>query len=201
MDRTTATNYVLNSAGKRVFRDRNLAAGLPGTQITAADLIAWQEEILAVIEGAGLTPDATNLAQMLAALRVLFAAKAGSASQAFAVANGTSGNNALAAQQFTFSAGGAGWAKIPMNGGLNFIIQWGGTTFVCPGAGITTTAFTLPMTYPTSHMFSLANYSGTSPPGSVNSVAASASSLSQITLSMYAPGTSSYGLTYLSMGY
>ena len=71
MDRTTATNYVLNSAGKRVFRDRNLAAGLPGTQLVAADLIAHQEEILAVIEGAGLTPDPANLAQLLAAILLL----------------------------------------------------------------------------------------------------------------------------------
>ena len=100
----------------------------------------------------------------------------------------------------TFSSGGAGWAKIPMIGLQNLIIQWGGGTFVCASAGVTTTAFTLLMAYPTSHMFALANYSGTSPPAA-GSVAASPSSASQITVSMYSPGATSYGFTYLSIGY
>ena len=151
----------------------------PGTILEQDWANAVQEEQIAILTAAGITPSKTNRAQVLAALQALFTGK----------------------QQFTFSTGGAGWTKIPMSGGFNFIIQWGGTTFSCPGAGITTTAFTLPMTYPNSHMFALANYSGTSPPGSTNSVAASPSSVSQITLSMYAPGTSSYGLTYFSMGY
>ncbi|WP_051014755.1 glycine-rich domain-containing protein [Teichococcus cervicalis] len=70
MDRTSAPNNVLVS-GRRMYRDRNWAAGEEGTSLMAADRNAVQEEILAVIEAAGLTPSASNLAQLLAALRLM----------------------------------------------------------------------------------------------------------------------------------
>lgn len=70
MDRTTALNYLL-SAGKRVFQNRNIAAGLHGTSHDAVDRTAVQEELMGVIEGLGLTPDPNSLAQLLQASRRL----------------------------------------------------------------------------------------------------------------------------------
>ncbi len=72
MDRTTAANYTTDGAGHRVFQDRNLSTGTPGTTQSAADHTAYQEEILGPIEAAGITPDAGNNKQLLAALQALF---------------------------------------------------------------------------------------------------------------------------------
>lgn len=68
MDRINGANTVDIGGGRRGFRDRNLLAGLSGTQVTAAHMNAVQEELLAVIEGAGLTPDEANLTQLRAAI-------------------------------------------------------------------------------------------------------------------------------------
>lgn len=72
MDRTQAAGYVDIGGGKRGYRNRNAVGGIAGTVIDAADRNATQEELLAIIEAAGLTPSSTNLAQVLAACRKLF---------------------------------------------------------------------------------------------------------------------------------
>jgi len=72
MDRTAAPNYVDIGGGKRGYRDRNRVAGIPGTNLTAEDRNAVQEELLAVIEAAGLIPNAALRDQVLTALRALF---------------------------------------------------------------------------------------------------------------------------------
>jgi hypothetical protein len=74
MDRTSALNYIL-SLGKRLFRNRDLLAGIRGTSHDAADRNAVQEELMAIIEAAGLTPDANNWAQVLAGCRAMFGAR------------------------------------------------------------------------------------------------------------------------------
>ncbi len=97
MDRTTATNYV-TVAGKRVFVDRNLSTGVAGTTQTAADHTAWQEEIMAVIEDAGLVGDAGDNTQLLQAqrlkraLHVLVFTPAGSTLDGVAIAWANGGN-------------------------------------------------------------------------------------------------------------
>lgn len=58
MDRTIGEGYAIID-GKRQFVD-----GPPGTKITAQFLNALQEEIMAVIEGAGISPSADNLTQL-----------------------------------------------------------------------------------------------------------------------------------------
>lgn len=101
MDRITGTNAVDIGGGKLGFRDRNLAAGITGTAIIARWLNGVQEELLGVIEEAGLTPDDENNGQLLAGLQLLFG-----------------GGGTL---------GASGWQRLP--GGL--IVQWGtftGTT-------------------------------------------------------------------------
>ncbi|HQU16615.1 MAG TPA: hypothetical protein PLO69_11010 [Gammaproteobacteria bacterium] len=68
MDRTTASGYTM-IAGLRAFQNANPAAGISeGTAISATDTQAWQEEILGLIEGAGLAPSAANLKQAAQAL-------------------------------------------------------------------------------------------------------------------------------------
>lgn len=95
MDRINGANTVDIGSGRRGFRNRNLGAGLSGTQVDAAFMNALQEEVVGIIEAAGLTPDDGDWGQLLAALGSLYG-----------------GAGSLAAN---------GWWKMP--GGL--IIQWG----------------------------------------------------------------------------
>lgn len=67
MDRTTAAGYTIVN-GKRVYQDRDKPNGIVGTSLIALDRTAIQEEIMAVIEGAGLTPDASDLTQLFKAI-------------------------------------------------------------------------------------------------------------------------------------
>lgn len=69
MDRTDGQNYIDIGGGRRGFRDQNVDAGVPGTRVTAAFLNSLQEEILTVIENAGITPAAADWRQLDAAIR------------------------------------------------------------------------------------------------------------------------------------
>ncbi|MDO9501379.1 hypothetical protein [Falsiroseomonas sp.] len=84
MDRTSAANFIDIGGGRRGFRNRNLGTGVRGTTHDAADRNALQEEIMAVIEAAGLVPNSADWTQLLAALRNMF----GGGIQAFP-SNGT----------------------------------------------------------------------------------------------------------------
>lgn len=63
MDRTKGANNV-TVGGKRRFTD-----GPPGTTVNADFLNALQEEIMSCIEGAGITPDSNNWAQLKQAIQ------------------------------------------------------------------------------------------------------------------------------------
>lgn len=69
--------------------DGNPAGGVPATVPGAAWFNQIGEELRAVLTAAGITPDHTNLTQLLTALQALFAAKAGSVSQVFTSAGGS----------------------------------------------------------------------------------------------------------------
>jgi hypothetical protein len=71
MDRTSGANNIDIGGGRRGHRDRNTAAGLAGTRLTAAFLNGLQEEALALIEGMGLTPSDADLQQVWQAVRRL----------------------------------------------------------------------------------------------------------------------------------
>lgn len=73
MDRTEGSNFIDIGGGRRGFQDQNAEAGVPGTRVTASYLNAIQEEIMAVIENAGLTADKANWQQLDAAIRKLAA--------------------------------------------------------------------------------------------------------------------------------
>lgn len=67
MDRTTAAGYITVD-GKRVYQDRDRPNGIAGTSLIAADRTAVQEELINLITGAGLTPDADDLTQVFKAV-------------------------------------------------------------------------------------------------------------------------------------
>lgn len=133
MDRTSASNYADIGGGKRGFRDRNLGTGTRGTTHAAADRNALQEELLAVIEEGGLTPNAAVWTQLRDALRILY------------------GGGGVS----DFS----GYRHLP--GGL--IMQWGnfGGTTGALSAGVaeaSSIAVTFPITFPITcwHVFAIA---------------------------------------------
>lgn len=139
MDRITG-NTVDIGGGRRGFRNRNLALGLAGTVHNAEYHNPLQEELLALIEGAGLTPDAANWSQVLAGLRQMFAGglQIFTASGTFVVpagvtrvkarvwgAGGGGGGSSSTANSVAAAGGGGGFAL--------------GNYTVTPGASITVT--------------------------------------------------------------
>ncbi|WP_152555803.1 hypothetical protein [Ferriphaselus sp. R-1] len=52
-----------------LFVSEDAATNRPPTELVPADFNAWQEELMAIIEAAGIAPSALNFTQVLAALR------------------------------------------------------------------------------------------------------------------------------------
>jgi hypothetical protein len=78
---STATRVVDKfGAGKDGFTNGDAVAGLPSTDLEDVWFDAVQEEIANVVEGARLTLDPANRAQLLAAIQAMFAPVIGSAS-------------------------------------------------------------------------------------------------------------------------
>lgn len=71
MDRTSAANYIDIGGGRRGHRDRNTAAGLPGTRLSADFLNDIQEELLALVEGTGQTANTADQQQLWQGVRRL----------------------------------------------------------------------------------------------------------------------------------
>ncbi|MDL2401242.1 hypothetical protein [Rhizobium mayense] len=69
MERINGADWVDIGGGKHGFRDLDLAAGLPGTEVTAAFLNGVQEEILKVIESAGFAASGADLGQLARAIQ------------------------------------------------------------------------------------------------------------------------------------
>ncbi|ARF52795.1 hypothetical protein [Pantoea stewartii] len=57
------------------FTDGSGASAVESTLLPAAWFNTIQRELIAIVTAAGLTPDPTNDAQLLAALKILFTAK------------------------------------------------------------------------------------------------------------------------------
>ena len=57
------------------FTEGDPALGIPATTVTANHMNGVQEELIHILEEAGITPDGANLTQVLEALRALFARK------------------------------------------------------------------------------------------------------------------------------
>ena len=73
MQRIAGANTVLIAPGKNGFQDQNTAAGIAGTQVTAAFMTSVQEELCAIVEGTGGTLNAAVNNQVLGALIAMLA--------------------------------------------------------------------------------------------------------------------------------
>lgn len=112
MDRLIASNTVdaahadtAPASGTPGFAtDGNPATGVPASLWPAYQYNAFQEELIAVIEAAGLAPDKTSTTQVLAAIRALFAKINGDATQTFAVAPATASDQAVQLGQLSSGA-------------------------------------------------------------------------------------------------
>ncbi|MDZ7926153.1 MAG: DUF2793 domain-containing protein [Agrobacterium sp.] len=71
MDRINGADTIDIGGGRRGFRDENLIAGTPGTEVTALFLNMVQEEILRVITEAGIVPSDGDWTQFWQALQIL----------------------------------------------------------------------------------------------------------------------------------
>lgn len=68
MDRITGKNTVDIGQGRRGFKDQDAVAGIPGTVVLAKWLNGLQEELLKVIEDAGIAPNSEDWDQLSQAL-------------------------------------------------------------------------------------------------------------------------------------
>lgn len=71
MDRINGADTIDIGAGRRGFRSENLVAGVSGTEVTDLFLNSVQEEILKVVEQAGLVADGADWSQLWQALKIL----------------------------------------------------------------------------------------------------------------------------------
>lgn len=70
MDRTHAPGATIDNQ----YTEGNPSMGVPATTVSAVALNAFQEELVGIIEAAGITPNEADNTQVLAALTALFAA-------------------------------------------------------------------------------------------------------------------------------
>lgn len=201
---TTATEgqYIKVNATGDGYENVNVAQVL--TDINGAP---WtQSETL--ITAAGLTPDPTNTAQLLAAEQKLFAAINGSASEAFNVSGpsnpATYPSLALSADNFPSSLSANGWKKYPDPNSPSgyFIEQWGTGAITSTGTGVTGATFTLPIAYPTAPLFCAAGYGGNTPDGTLGAITGSLYSLTQAEVAIYtSAAATNVAIQFWSKGY
>lgn len=106
------------------------------------------------------------------------------------------------ALQFPSSLTANGWKKYPdPNSPTGYYIeQWGNAGIPSNGTGPDTTDVTLPIAYPTAHIWCIANWNGASPPAT-GGVAAAPVNLGSIRLTVNAPASASNGVAWYSKGY
>lgn len=72
MDRINSAGTILDANGHRIRQDQDLATGANGTELSAAYDNVLQESLIAgVIEAAGETPDASDIAQLMRCIQKL----------------------------------------------------------------------------------------------------------------------------------
>ncbi|MBL4731498.1 MAG: hypothetical protein JKY82_02715 [Rhizobiaceae bacterium] len=69
MDRINGADTTNIGGGNRGFKDENVVGGIIGTEVTAAHLNAMQEEVLKVVEAAGLVADGDDWTQLWQAIQ------------------------------------------------------------------------------------------------------------------------------------
>lgn len=128
MDRINGLHFIDIGGGKRGFRDEDLPTGVAGTEVTAAHMNALQEEVLKVIEAAGLNPNAADWSQLWQALKIFGVSTGSKARRWMAVISMTIGAPPGAPAEgdaYLVPAGAAGvWAA---NSGK--IAEWTGSAW------------------------------------------------------------------------
>lgn len=180
----SATRAVdLFGVGKPGFKDGDLSSGILATDLTAAWFNGVQEELLAVIEAAGIAPTSANLTQLLLALRSagVFQTQAtnDSSTKAATTAFANPGSSLAA----------SGYQKLPSG----LILQWG--SFTSSGAGTSSVSF--PIAFPTAcrQVFPVLTYGGAGTPPTVTLASGSYS-----TTGFNVGSTSSLSANYLAIG-
>ena len=69
MDRVNGADHIDIGGGRRGFRDEDLGTGITGTEVTADWLNAIQEELMSLVEGAGMAGDPTKWDLVLKAIQ------------------------------------------------------------------------------------------------------------------------------------
>lgn len=128
MDRVNGNNYIDIGEGRRGFKSQNAAAGIAGTEVTDKYLNDVQEEICAVIEGAGLTLDPQNQQQLWEALQSIAAPGFANRSAWLPVLSLTTTappNGAMLGDAYIIPAGATGvWA-----GNQQKLAEWSGSSW------------------------------------------------------------------------
>jgi len=126
-----------------------------------------------------------------------FAAQNGSSRQPFNVANANQSSEAVSLGQFTFNKASNGSEELP-DGNIR---QWGAGSINATGAGISTGTFTLPETFPNGMLFSIAQFSGSSPPPSGSVTSVQAGSNNSVTLYINTASAGTYAVCYEVVGW
>lgn len=140
MDRIDHPTAVDIGGGRMGFRSKDTVAGVPGTVVTAGHMNAVQEEIMAVIEKAGLAGDGAVLLQLVMAIRSQasnFRAAAGTANALTAALDPVPASYAAILGmpfRFVVSATNNAAASLNLNGlGAQNIVYPGDNTNMLPG--------------------------------------------------------------------
>ena len=134
MERINSTNVAenLHGVGKHGFHGGNPQTGEKSTYFTPEWCNGLQEEVVRVIEAAGITPSGENFEQLLAAIKY------------FAWGENQTGAPWSRQSSFLSSKVANGWQKL--EGGL--IIQWGTVGFAASNTSLVQTTVAFPIAFP-----------------------------------------------------
>ena len=134
MQRINSTNVAenLHGIGKDGFKGGNPQTGEKSTYLTPEWCNGLQEEVVRVIEAAGITPSSESYEQLLAAIKY------------FAWGEGQTAAPWSRQSSFSSSKAISGWQKI--EGGL--ILQWGGASFAPNNSSSVQAIVAFPIAFP-----------------------------------------------------
>ena len=101
--------------------------------------------------------------------------------------------------QFLSSRNAGGPVIIQRPDGL--IYQFGTGTVTASGTGNFSSTINLPEAFPNAGLFAIGNWGGTNPPGGGSAFPFTTPSTTQVTLGIYAPGSGTFTIAYLAVGY
>ena len=116
-----------------------------------------------------------------------------------ACAPATNNSEAVTLGQFTSSRTVGGPVIMERPDGL--IFQFGTGTVTASGTGNFSNTINLPEAFPNAGLFAIGNWGGTNPPGGGSAFPFTTPTTTQVTLGIYAPGSGTFTIAYLAVGY